>query len=174
MRRARARKAWTHWATAAGLSAVAAATGCAQQVLPAPPPAVGGPAAAARFPIVMQGNHAACGTCGTRLSAEGRHRIGEVLVRNLRYMASSRAFTAIAAPGAPQLKTNIIEAIAKIGPSKLGFRVPAEAAPELPAGDRVNQFPDPCPTDQCWRDYVARHPNGCCIPDGVPAPDAPY
>ncbi|MEB3196784.1 MAG: hypothetical protein VKP62_06230 [Candidatus Sericytochromatia bacterium] len=176
MSHARSPRDWARWATAASLSVVGVATGCASPergLLPTQGTLLAGEAGHPAFPVSRQGNQLVCGGCGTPLGSDGRHRIGAFLVRNLQYMRSREAFTRVASPSQARLKDVLIEAIAKIGPSKLGFRLPDEA-PLAVGVDRVNQFPDPCPTDQCWRDYVKRHPQGCCIPDGVAAPDAPY
>lgn len=175
------RKRQSPWAVA-GMSALALAAGCAQPVAAPPaaapdgvgPQAAGPQTAGAKFKAIQRDGHLVCDTCGAGLNAQGRHRIGETLVRAVKYMNDGKVFAqAPAAPGKITMKDVIVGGIGKIGYEKLGFALPTEQAPAL-ASDRVNQFPDPCGDDQCWRDYVARNPGGCCVPDNVPIPDPPY
>lgn len=176
MARNRWRKRQSTWAVA-GMSALALAAGCAtpaavpQAAAPDAQGAQGPQTAGAKFKALQRNGHLECDSCGATLNAQGRHRIGETLVRAVQHMNEGKVFAqAPAAPGKITLKDVVIGGIAKIGHEKLGIELPGEAT----GADRVNLFPDPCADDACWRDYVARNPNGCCVPDGVPIPDPPY
>lgn len=176
MARNRWSKRQTSWAVA-GASALAFAAGCAAPVVaPQAPnqPAVGPQTAGAQFKAISRDGHLVCDTCGATLNAQGRHRLGETLVRAVKYMNDGKAFAqAPVSAGKISLKDVIVGSIGKIGYEKLGFALPTPSAPAAGV-DRVNQFPDPCGDDQCWRDYVAANPSGCCVPDDVPIPDPPY
>ncbi|MEB3223510.1 MAG: hypothetical protein VKS61_15660 [Candidatus Sericytochromatia bacterium] len=175
MTQARRSLRWGRAATAAGLAAVAAATGCSQPPQAAPPTlsAIGTAKGGKGFQAVKQGDHLVCSACGSQLNAEGRHRLGAMLVRTMQHMNTREAFTRPAQPGELQLKTVVNELIGHIGHEKLGFKIPADQQPK-PAADPVNQFPVYIADRRGWQDYVAANPYGCCLPDGVPAPDAPY
>lgn len=168
------------WAVS-GASALAFAAGCAAPAVappaaqaPAADPATVGPRTAGQqFKAVQRDGHLVCTDCGATLNAQGRHRIGDTLVRAVQHMNEGKVFAqAPAAPGKITLKDVIVGGIGRIGHEKLGMKLPGQA--EGAAADRVNLFPDPCPDDACWRNYVAANPAGCCVPDGVPIPDPPY
>lgn len=167
---------WGRAATAAGLAAVAAATGCSQPSQSGPPaqaPLAGTPKGGPGFKAIKQGNHLMCDTCGSQLNAQGRHRLGAMLVKTMRYMNTRDAFAREIGPNDLPLKTAVAELIGHIGHEKLGFKLPASSAPPA-AADAVNQFPIYVADKRGWQDYVLANPYGCCLPDGVPAPDAPY
>ncbi len=176
MARNRRNRRQTSWAVA-GASALALAAGCAAPAVSPPAanlPAAGPQAAAAKFKAIVRDGHLVCDACGATLNAQGRHRIGETLVRAVKYMNDGEVFAqAPVTAGKITMKDVIVGSIGKIGYEKLGFKLPTQQAPAVGV-DRVNQFPDPCGDDACWRNYVASNPHGCCVPDNVPIPDPPY
>ena len=154
------------------MSALSVAAGCVAPAVQPAPVAQGPQAAGAKFQAVMKDGQLVCDTCGAKLNAQGRHQRGETLVRAVRYMKDPKTFAQQPTNSKLDLREVIIASIGKIGYQRLGFKLPAEAT--AATGERVNQFPDACGDDQCWRDYVKANPYGCCVPDSVPIPDPPY
>jgi len=160
--------------TAAGMSALTLAVGCGAPVAQplAAAPVAQDSAAKATFKAINKNGQLTCDSCGAKLNAKGHHTIGETLVRAVQYMKTPESFAQKPTTSKLDLKALVVASIGKIGYTKLGITLPADAA--AAGADRVNQFPDPCPDDECWRQYINNNPGGCCIPDGVPIPDPPY
>jgi hypothetical protein len=106
------------WLAMTGIAAVAA-SGCAQAmplIAPAPDSALNGVVKpGAQFDTVMRNGHLYCTSCNTELTAQGRHKVANLLTSNLRALRTGQVLKMAAAkPGERNLRQTILVSLLRL------------------------------------------------------------
>lgn len=159
-------------------SAAAFAAGCAQT----PPTAVVNQNAGAvatkagqTFATYTKDGHLYCADCNTELNADGRHKVANLLINNLKALRTGAVLKMPAAkPGERNMAEHITVAMMRLGMEDI-IKRHLQATPDSEA--LVNQIPEYVngyPNAVQWVQTNNWYGNACCVPEGTPTPDGPY